>query len=136
MRERPTSPPRRSGLPSCAIFMAPGKRIVISSTVLPAVFAQPSRLDFRTVDASRLLQPLEREIQIVALPGIEFKVTSVQAQNGLFLVRSEKRANLPWRIIASLPAGAKPGIYRDRILIETDAKQAPRLVVKVSAVVK
>ena len=105
-------------------------------TVLPSVYAQPDHVDFQTVSAARLVKPMEREIQLVALPGLEFDVTGVQAEGGLFLLRKERRAGLPWKIIVTLPAGSKRGIYRDRILIETTAKQAPRMYVKVSAVVK
>ncbi|MHC4450238.1 MAG: hypothetical protein ACYS0E_08895 [Planctomycetota bacterium] len=136
-KDAPTSPHPVQG--TIRIYLAPSGTLVewpYRITVLPSLYAQPSRLDFQTVDAARLLKPLEREIQIVSLPDLKFEVTGVQSENGLFLVRKEHRANLPWRVVVTLPAGSAKGIYRDRIRIDTTAKQAPRLFVKVSAVVK
>ncbi|MHC4938830.1 MAG: hypothetical protein ACYTHK_07675 [Planctomycetota bacterium] len=135
--DAPTSPHPVTG--AIRIYVDPSGSMLewpYRVTVLPSVYAQPAQVDFQTVSAARLVKPMEREIQLVALPGLEFEVTSVQAEGGLFLLRKERRAGLPWKIIVTLPAGSKRGIYRDRILIETTAQQAPRMYVKVSAVVK
>jgi hypothetical protein len=106
-------------------------------TVLPSIFAQPNRVDFGTVEERRLAsESIEREVQIVSLPGRGYEVTDARSENNLFGVRKEHKRNLPWRIVVTLPAGAKRGIYRDRILIDTDDEEVPRIVIPASAVVR
>jgi len=106
-------------------------------TVLPSIYAQPDRVDFGTVDARALATaPVEQEVQIVSLPGREYEITGARSENTMFEVRKEHRRSLPWRIVVTLPAGSRRGIYRDRILIDTDDKEVPHIVIRASAVVR
>lgn len=136
-KDAPVSTEPASG--TLRIYLASGTMLEwpFQVTVLPSVYAQPGRVDFGTVDAGRLATTaIEREVQIVALPGRRQEVTDARSENGLFGVRKEHRSNLPWRVVVTLPAGAKRGIYRDRILIDTNDPDVPRIIVRASAVVR
>lgn len=105
--------------------------------VLPPVNANPPEVNFGTVTRAKLDRPMEKTVQILTLPGREFKVTGAQSQRGRFHVRvPEHRAAMAWEVIVSLPALSDKGIYRDQILVETTDPEVPRLLIPVRAVVR
>jgi hypothetical protein len=104
--------------------------------VLPPIFAQPSKLPFGTLDSTKMSQPVTREIRLVSTPGRKYKVTGVRAEHGRFEVKTIAVRGMPVRILVSLPAFAAAGNYVDRIVIETDDPDVPRLHIRVNAVVR
>jgi hypothetical protein len=79
----------------------------------------------------------EGEIRLTALPNRAFRVTRVQAERGLVRVTLPDNAQgSAWRVLVTLPAAYEAGTVADRILIETDDPDVPRLIVKVTAEVR
>ena len=105
--------------------------------VLPAIYAQPSRVSFGKVSPAALGKPREIAVQIVALPGRTFTLTGASAQYKRFHVRvKEHKAGMPWEVVVALPAGSAPGTYRDNIILELDDPDVPRLVLEAHAMVR
>ncbi|MEM8884894.1 MAG: hypothetical protein AAGD14_12550 [Planctomycetota bacterium] len=104
--------------------------------ILPPLFAQPSRVLFRSVRRQQLSKTYEREIQLVASTGAAPKVQRALAEKGYFTARVVQASGVPARIYVGIPAGARPGTYQDRLRIETDHPEVPVLLVEVRAVVR
>ena len=105
--------------------------------VLAPVYAQPSRINFGTVQRAGLNKAIERKVRVIALPGRLLQLTAVRAKNRYFQPRlAEHRKGMPWEIIVALPALADKGVYRDQILVTTTDEAVPTLVIPVRAIVK
>jgi len=105
--------------------------------VLAPVFAQPSGIDFGTVQRATLNKAIEKTVRVVALPGRSLRLTAVRAKNRYFHPRlAEHRKGMPWEVVVALPALAEKGVYRDQILVTTNDEAVPTLVIPVRAVVK
>jgi hypothetical protein len=105
--------------------------------VLPPIYAQPAELNFGNLVGTKVLKPREMRVQIAALPGRLFEITSAKSQHGFFLVRiAPRKSGMPWVIIVTLDPNPSKGTYRDMIAIETTDPEIPRLVVPVRAFVR
>ena len=94
------------------------------------IHASPHVLDF-----GRDLSP--REIRVDGFGDRDFKVKTVTAERGRFDVRLRRqRQGMPPIILVSIPKGAPDGILQDRVVIETDDPDVPRLIVPVKAAVR
>jgi len=99
----------------------------------PPIYPLPPRVHFGTVASG---QQRQLEIRIAAVAGRRFKVTRVTTQRGLFEVEIKHAPGLSWRILVTIPKRSGRGLLQDRIVIETDDPDVPRIVVDVRAEVR
>ncbi len=81
-------------------------------------------------------QQRSAEIRLAAVSGRTFTVKSAVAQRGLFEVEIKHAPGLSWRIIVTIPKRSARGLLQDRVVIETDDPDVPRIVVEVRAEVR
>ncbi|MHC4134564.1 MAG: hypothetical protein ACYTDU_04830 [Planctomycetota bacterium] len=105
----------------------------VRMTLNPPIYALPPRVHF-----GRVPQGLRRQIEILlaVVAGRRFTVKSAKAQRGLFKVEIKHAPGLSWRIIVTIPKRSARGLLQDRIVIETDDPDVPRIVVEVKADVR
>ncbi len=102
-------------------------------TLNPPIFPVPPRVHFGTVAQGRQKQA---EIRLAAVSGRRFAVKSSSAQRGLFEVEVKHAPGLSWRVVVSIPMRSARGLLQDRIVIELDDPDVPRIVVEVKAEVR
>jgi hypothetical protein len=97
----------------------------------PPIHASPREISFGTVSQGA---PKEAEILLSALAQRAFRVTGARAEGRRVRVTVPEHApGTTWRVLVSLPEGLAPGVIEDRIVIETDDKDVPQLIVPVKA---
>jgi hypothetical protein len=98
----------------------------------PPIHAHPGAIDFRTV-----AQGTEKaqEILLTGLANRAFKVTRATAGH-VRVALPDHAPGTAWRVIVSLPPGLGAGAIDDRVVIETDDPDVPRLIVPVKAEIR
>ena len=99
----------------------------------PPIYAVPPRLNFGTVAGGRQRQ---LEIRIAAVAGRRFKIPRVTTEKGLFEASIKHAPGLSWRIVVTIPKRSGRGLLQDRVVIETDDPDVPRIIVDVRAEVR
>jgi hypothetical protein len=99
----------------------------------PPIYADPPRPHLGRVPRGH---PGKTEIRLVAIANRRFKVKSAETQKGLFEIEVRHAPGLAWRILVGIPNRSKTGLLQDRIVIETDDPDVPKIVVPVKAVVR
>jgi hypothetical protein len=99
----------------------------------PPIYPVPPRVNFGTVAGGPQRQ---LEIRIAAVAGRRFEVTRVTTQKGLFEVEIKHAPGLSWRIRVTIPKRSGRGLLQDRVVIETDDPDVPRIIVDVRAEVR
>ena len=102
----------------------------VRMTLNPPIYAIPPSLHFRRIQQG---QQRTMEIRLAAVPGRQFTVKSAIARRGLFEVEVKHAQSLSWRIMVTIPKRSARGLLQDRIVIETDDPDVPRIVVEVKA---
>jgi hypothetical protein len=105
----------------------------VKMTLNPPIFPVPPRVNFGTVASG---QQRQLEIRIAAVAGRQFEVTRVTTQKGLFEVEIKHAPGLSWRIVTTIPKRSGRGLLQDRVVIETDDPDVPRIVIDVRAEVR
>jgi hypothetical protein len=105
----------------------------VRMTLNPPIYAVPPRLHFGRVPEG---QQLKLEIRLAAVPGRRFTVKAASAQRGLFEVEIKHAPGLSWRILVAIPKRSARGLLQDRVVIEIDDPDVPRIVVEVKADVR
>jgi hypothetical protein len=102
----------------------------VRMTLNPPIYAIPPRIHF-----GRTQQGQQRgvEIRLASVPGRRFTVKSATAQRGLFEVEVKHAQSLSWRVMVTIPKRSARGLLQDRVVIETDDPDVPRIVVEVKA---
>lgn len=102
-------------------------------TINPPIFPVPPRFHFGTVAQGRQRQV---EIRLAVVSGREFTIRAASAQRGLFEVEIKHAPGLSWRVIVTIPKRSARGLLQDRVVIDTDDPDVPRLIVEVKAEVR
>ncbi|MHC4818936.1 MAG: hypothetical protein ACYTF8_12855 [Planctomycetota bacterium] len=102
-------------------------------TLNPPIYPVPRLIHFGRVPRG---QQRSAEIRLAAVSGRRFTVKSAVAQRGLFEVEIKHAPGLSWRIIVTIPKRSARGLLQDRVVIETDDPDVPRIVVQVKAEVR
>ncbi|MHC4970974.1 MAG: hypothetical protein ACYTG3_01450 [Planctomycetota bacterium] len=102
-------------------------------TLNPPIFPVPSAIHFGTVAQGR---QRTAEIRLATVSGRRFTVKAASTQRGLFEVEIKHAPGLSWRILVTIPKRSARGLLQDRVVIETDDPDVPRIVVEVKAEVK
>lgn len=100
----------------------------------PPIHASPREVSFGSVPqgASK-----EAEVLLTALAQRSFRVTDARAEGRRVDVKVPEHApGTTWRILVRLPESLPAGVLSDRIVIETDDKDVPRLIVPVKAEIR
>ena len=105
----------------------------VKMTLNPPIYPQPPRVHFGTVASGQ--QP-QSEIRLAAVGGRVFKITRVTTQRGLFEVETRHAPGLSWRVLVTVPKRSGRGLLQDRVVIETDDPDVPRILVEVRAEVR
>jgi hypothetical protein len=97
----------------------------------PPIHASPREISFGAVAQGATKQA---EITLAALAQRAFRVTGARSEERLVIVTVPEHApGTTWRVVVSLPEGLAPGALADRVVIETDDKDVPQLIVPVKA---
>jgi len=100
----------------------------------PPVYAAPPELRFGSVAQGT---EKEMEISLTAFANRPFQVTGAHAEGRRVRVTLPDHApGTVWRVLVSLPRDLAPGLLDDRVVIETDDPDVPRLIVPVKAEIR
>jgi hypothetical protein len=105
----------------------------VTITLNPPIYAVPPRLHFGTLPSG---QQRQLEVRLAAVAGREFEVTRATTERGLFKAEVRHAPGLSWRIVVTIPKRSARGLLQDRVVIETDDPDVPRLVVEVKAEIR
>jgi len=99
----------------------------VSLVVVPSIVADPQQLDFGQVPAN---QPTNRDVVLHSFSGHAYRVTAVRAEKSFFLPDAVERPDGGWLIRVHLRPGLSRGVpYLDRIWVETDDPDTPKLLI-------
>ncbi len=97
----------------------------------PPIHASPREISFGAVPQG---MQKEAEILLTALANRSFRVTDARTEGRRVRVTVPEHApGTTWRVLVSLPESLPMGVLSDRVVIETDDKDVPQLIVPVKA---
>ncbi|MHC4550999.1 MAG: COG1470 family protein [Planctomycetota bacterium] len=112
-----------------------GVEVILSVALrlFPPIHALPPEVHF-----GRVLRgyPQKKEIRLAAISGRKFQVESAHAQKGLFELELKHAPGLEWRVLVGLPNRSGLGLLQDKIVIETNDPDVPKIIVPVKADVR
>ena len=105
----------------------------VEINVVASIHAQPSRLNFGRLGPGK---KAIREIRLSSFARRTFKVTAVRSEKGFFVATAKTIQGMPPSVVVQPAQGLRPGAHRDRIVIETDDEETPKLFVPVYAEIR
>ena len=133
MLKRRRDAPHGSHKFEIGIHLAPSGYVVrwpVTIRIVAGILAQPNKLTFGKI---RPNQEPTKELTLHSLLRRSFTVTSADSAKGKFTVKAVRTPSGSWRLLVTPVPNLPPGFSSDRIVIETDDPDTPRLIVEVFA---